>query len=342
VAYFDVYPASNSPNFNGSWSNYPYFDSGVVIVSGIEQGLFILQPNLGGGATPTPGPTATNTPIPPTPTNTPVPPTPTNTPVPGNDDIIYVSSTSGGNVGGVSFTDEDILAYNTGSGIWSMYFDGSDVGLNSSSSADVDAFRLMDDGSILISILGDTTIQNLGAVDDSDIVRFVPTSLGSNTAGTFEWYFDGSDVGLTTTGEDVDGIGLLPDGRILISTAGSFSVSGASGADEDIAIFTPTQLGATTSGTWTVYFDGSDVALNNSSSEDVRGAWLDTAADDLYLTTAGAYAVAGLSGDGDDIFICTQFSSGSNTSCTSFSLFWDGDAHGYGSESIDGMSIERP
>lgn len=44
VGYFDVYPASNSPNFNGAWSTYPYFESGVVIVSGIEQGLFILRP----------------------------------------------------------------------------------------------------------------------------------------------------------------------------------------------------------------------------------------------------------------------------------------------------------
>ncbi len=41
-AFFDIYPGSDSPSFNGSWSNYPFFDSGIVIVSGIEQGLFIL------------------------------------------------------------------------------------------------------------------------------------------------------------------------------------------------------------------------------------------------------------------------------------------------------------
>ena len=52
VAYFDIYPGSDSANFNGAWSNYPYFDSGVVIVSGIEQGLFILRPNLGQGSDP--------------------------------------------------------------------------------------------------------------------------------------------------------------------------------------------------------------------------------------------------------------------------------------------------
>ncbi|NND45968.1 MAG: choice-of-anchor B family protein [Xanthomonadales bacterium] len=47
VAYFDIYPSSDSANFNGAWSVYPYFASGNVIVSGIEQGLYILRPNLG-------------------------------------------------------------------------------------------------------------------------------------------------------------------------------------------------------------------------------------------------------------------------------------------------------
>ena len=47
VAYFDIYPADDDPNFNGAWSVYPYFASGNVIVSGIEQGLYILRPALG-------------------------------------------------------------------------------------------------------------------------------------------------------------------------------------------------------------------------------------------------------------------------------------------------------
>ena len=44
VGYFDIYPTDNNPSFNGAWSNFPYFDSDLVIVSGIEQGLFVLQP----------------------------------------------------------------------------------------------------------------------------------------------------------------------------------------------------------------------------------------------------------------------------------------------------------
>jgi choice-of-anchor B domain-containing protein len=46
AGYFDIYPLNDNPNFNGAWSVYPFFDSGVVIVSGIEQGLFMVKPNL--------------------------------------------------------------------------------------------------------------------------------------------------------------------------------------------------------------------------------------------------------------------------------------------------------
>ncbi|HEX2027806.1 MAG TPA: choice-of-anchor B family protein, partial [Nitriliruptorales bacterium] len=46
VAYFDIYPADDAAEFNGAWSNYPSYASGVVVVSGIEQGLYILRPNL--------------------------------------------------------------------------------------------------------------------------------------------------------------------------------------------------------------------------------------------------------------------------------------------------------
>ncbi len=43
VGFFDVYPASNSAQFNGAWSNYPYFASGNIIISSIEDGLFIVK-----------------------------------------------------------------------------------------------------------------------------------------------------------------------------------------------------------------------------------------------------------------------------------------------------------
>jgi choice-of-anchor B domain-containing protein len=52
VAYFDIYPVDDAAAFNGAWSNYPFFKSGVVIVSGIEQGLFVLRPRTSFVSTP--------------------------------------------------------------------------------------------------------------------------------------------------------------------------------------------------------------------------------------------------------------------------------------------------
>ncbi len=46
VAFFDIWPADNEPQFNANWNNYPFFASGNVILSGIEQGLYVLHPNL--------------------------------------------------------------------------------------------------------------------------------------------------------------------------------------------------------------------------------------------------------------------------------------------------------
>ncbi|CAL2082657.1 Choice-of-anchor B domain-containing protein [Tenacibaculum sp. 190524A05c] len=43
VGYFDTYPNNNSTGFNGAWSVYPYFPSGNIVISDIEQGLFIVR-----------------------------------------------------------------------------------------------------------------------------------------------------------------------------------------------------------------------------------------------------------------------------------------------------------
>ncbi len=43
VGFFDIYPQHDNPSFNGSWGNYPFLPSGIVLVNGIEQGLFVLR-----------------------------------------------------------------------------------------------------------------------------------------------------------------------------------------------------------------------------------------------------------------------------------------------------------
>jgi hypothetical protein len=255
-------------------------------------------------------------------------------------DILYVSSNSGGTAGGITFADEDILAFNTSTSTWSMFFDGSDVGMGNT---DIDAFDILDDGSILLSFDSSTfSVPGIGTVEDRDIIRFIPTSTGANTAGTFQWYFDGSDVGLTQSAEDIDSINLLSDGRLVIGTNGAFGVTGVSGQDEDLIVFNPTSLGSTTAGTWAMYFDGSDVGLDTAASEDISGVWVDPANSDIYLSTLGTFAVTGASGDGADVFICRPSSLGNTTACTfGPGLYWDGSLNGFAGEVVDGLVIVR-
>jgi uncharacterized protein YjiK len=244
---------------------------------------------------------------------------------------LYVSPLGSGTVAGISFADEDILTFNQSTGVWSTYFDGSDVGL---SGINLQDFHLNADGSLLMAVSNPITLPGAGLVDDSDIIRFAPTSTGTNTAGTFSLYFDGSDVGLETDSEEIDGLAIAPNGKIIISTNGSPVVPGVSGADEDLLAFTPTGLGSDTTGTWEMYFDGSDVGLSTTSTEDVDGVWLDSAGK-LFLTTVGAFDVTGAAGDGSDIITFTPSSLGSNTSGT-YAPFFDGSNAGL-TVAIDGI-----
>lgn len=61
IGHFDIYPESNKAEFNGAWNVYPFFPSGNLIVSGIEQGLYVLRAQDFGGSKPEPTATATVT-----------------------------------------------------------------------------------------------------------------------------------------------------------------------------------------------------------------------------------------------------------------------------------------
>ena len=43
VGYFDTYPANNNTDFNGVWNVYPYFPSGNIIISDIDNGFFVIR-----------------------------------------------------------------------------------------------------------------------------------------------------------------------------------------------------------------------------------------------------------------------------------------------------------
>ena len=93
---------------------------------------------------------------------------------------LYLGSSTSGTAGGVAFADEDVLIKDMGTGAWSLFIDGSDIGL---ANTDVDALELQADGSLLMSFDTDFTLSGFGAVDDSDILRFTPTSTGRYHGG---------------------------------------------------------------------------------------------------------------------------------------------------------------
>ncbi len=47
VAYFDTTAANDFAAFSGTWSVYPFFESGYIVASDIRRGLYVLRPDLG-------------------------------------------------------------------------------------------------------------------------------------------------------------------------------------------------------------------------------------------------------------------------------------------------------
>ena len=245
----------------------------------------------------------------------------------GGDEIsVDVSGKTAGNAGGVAFAPADILHYDGATGNWSMLFDGSDVGITKNVNAFYREDRVGAPDIFYLSFVANQTIPGLGTVTANDVVKFTPTSLGDTTAGSFAWYLDGSDVGLSTTAERIDALGMTGN-QLLISTVGSGKAPRNGGgnvsfADEDIIIFNPTATGATTIGTWLPYFDGSTVT--GLAVEDVNGFWDDPAGGDLYISLTNGFNLSGVTGDADDIVRLAAGGGGYTPS-----VVWNGDTAGF-------------
>ena len=244
---------------------------------------------------------------------------------------LYVSSSSSGFIGELLFNDEDILRYDRVSAQWSMLFDGSDVGI----AADVDAFALLEDGTLVLSFDEPLDLPALGTVQPADIVQFQPTKLGNETTGSFAWFLDGSDVGLDDR-TNVDALAFSSDGHLVVSLQQPFALAEVSGQDEDLLLLRDATFGATSSGRWQLYLDGSDVGL--ASGRDLNALWIDPLYGELYLTTSAPYTFTTLAGDADNIVVCKPIALGQGSACR-FAPFWDGDAVGFDNERVDGIHV---
>ncbi len=165
--------------------------------------------------------------------------------------------------------DEDIVKYDHGT--WSLYFDGSAVGLDTTDGEDVDAFDILSDGSVLVSTRGGASVPAVPSAvagASSDLLQCIPTTPAGNpiTGCTWSMYFDGSDVGLGGGTENVDGAA-VSGGKLYLSTTGVFSVTGATGEGKDVFACNALTPGPTTiCPSFSMYFDGSLRGLPSAPS----------------------------------------------------------------------------
>lgn len=183
-----------------------------------------------------------------------------------DDDELLLSFTGSVTIPGAgSVRGEDLVRF-TGTfgsdtrGVLSLAFDGSDIGLNPSGDENIDAIEL-EGGVLYLSTKGSFSVKSAAssvAGKDEDVFACrLPVFGSTSSCGALELVFGGGRAGLAASDEDVDAFAFHAGGSFF-STTGNFSVTGASGADEDAlrcagAPHTCDDPGST----FSTYFDGS-------------------------------------------------------------------------------------
>ena len=225
----------------------------------------------------------------------------------GQLDVFVTTAGAGTTNDGLSFEKRDILHWNAQAAYWSLFLDGSAVGLPAK--ADIVAFDTPngDFPAANMAFAANVVIPGVGTIAAHDLLLY--------DASGFHQRFDGSDVGLSTAGEKLDAVDIMPGDMspigtncnryVIISTRGSGTVKDINNANltfagEDVLGFCASQLGPNTAGKWHKLIDGSNEGMpagstfSLSTSED--GA-------QVYLTTTGPFNVDGVSGDHSMIYV---------------------------------------
>lgn len=229
---------------------------------------------------------------------------------------LFVSTNSAGTVDGVEFGPEDILSF-FGS-VWEMYFDGSNYGLQQGKH-DIEAFSISEPISgtreIYMSFYQNKVlVDGLGQVMGQDVIKFTEIVTPS-TSFSYERYFDGSDVGLSTVSEKIDGLEVFPSevedcAAVLgISTLGEYSIpakftNGAgklTGDGSDVLRFCATNVGADTAGFWDRAFDGQELGMSKNTLDSL--SLTAPTVSEVIFTTPGAFALDAASGGHSEVYL---------------------------------------
>lgn len=196
-------------------------------------------------------------------------------------DTFYMSfaRNKGTNVPGLGVVDdEDIVLYDAGA--WSLFFDGSDVGLGGDNNRDVDAFDFLPDGSLILSIVKEANMGLGDTVKGEDLLRCEGT-FGPTTTCTWSFYLDGSDIGLSGGMGNIDGVSVSPSGDLYLSVSGSMVLRGVSlgsveimvgltvGDDDVFVCASPVTGPSSSCGSVNIFFDGGAAGLTSLDALDL-------------------------------------------------------------------------
>lgn len=157
---------------------------------------------------------------------------------------LILSTSTAATLGGLAFDEGDLISYDAGSDTSTLLLDGSLFSL----SENIDAVHLLANGHILLSTQNGATLGGL-TFGDGDIVDYDPLA---DLATIFfsETLFSGA--------EDINGLSLLANGHIVLTTTTAATLGGLAFAEDDLAEYDPVNDLAT------LFFDGSNFSLGEN------------------------------------------------------------------------------
>jgi Tfp pilus assembly protein PilX len=188
---------------------------------------------------------------------------------------ILLSTDSDAKLGGLSFTDNDLVDYDTDSDTATLFFDGSAVSLIS----DIDAVHLLDNGHIVLSTADSASLGGL-SFSDGDLVDYDPIS------DTAALYFDEA---LFSNNEDIISTHIgAGSGKIVLPKKVYWT-------DDNARLIQRSND------------NGSDIETVVSDQDSVRGLDIDTVNGKIYWTTGGSIRRANLDGSNIETVFSDSF-----------------------------------
>jgi len=158
---------------------------------------------------------------------------------------IILSTTGSATLGGLSFTDGSLVEYNPVTDTATLFFDENLFSANE----DIDAVYVMSNGHIILSTTGSATLGGL-SFSDGSLVEYDPV------ANTASLYFNESNF---SGGADINGVHVLSNGNILITTDRTETLGGLTFSDGSIAEYNPATDTATLYFNETLFSNGADI-----------------------------------------------------------------------------------